>query len=168
MNDAAKPKKIAISLLFSTLVALLSACADYEFRVNERVVYTPLPLFSDFTVSDAALHNCLVQTIEDLNVGIMVRNVFGQDVYGTTTWKHDKRVSLTAGERCLFSFLLDMNLGVGKYTVSIALSAGDNHLESCLEWRDHAASFEILSTDNNDFLGLCRLDPIIQVCQLRD
>ena len=76
MNDAAKPKKIAISLLFSALVALLSACADYEFRVNERVVYTPLPLFSDFTVSDAALHNCLVQTIEDLNV-VRVQDLTG-------------------------------------------------------------------------------------------
>jgi lipopolysaccharide transport system ATP-binding protein len=107
-----------------------------------------------------------VEPVRDLNVGIMIRNAFGQDVYGTTTWKHGKRVSMEGDERCSFSFLMDLNLGVGKYTVSVALSAGENHLESCLEWRDFAASFEVLAGESNDFLGLCRLDPEIRVRQL--
>ena len=108
------------------------------------------------------------EQVDGLNLGIMLRNAFGQDVYGTTTWKHGKSVDLKPDECCEFRFLMDMNLGVGKYTATIALSAGDNHLESCLEWRDYAASFEILSSEKDEFLGLCRLDPVIDVHRLNE
>lgn len=44
---------------------LLGACAGYEVTVNERTVYTPAPLFTQFAVADANLQGCLDQTIED-------------------------------------------------------------------------------------------------------
>jgi Leucine-rich repeat (LRR) protein len=48
------------------LVLALGSCADYTFTVNERVVYTPAPLFSDYEISDAALAECVEQHIADL------------------------------------------------------------------------------------------------------
>jgi len=47
---------------------LLAACSDYEFRVNDRLVYTPAPLFGDFRTEDGALFDCLAQTISDQKV----------------------------------------------------------------------------------------------------
>mgnify|MGYP001812460956 FL=1 len=44
---------------------LLAACESYDFKVNERVVYSPRPLFTDFEVSDPALGACLEQAIAD-------------------------------------------------------------------------------------------------------
>ncbi len=44
---------------------LVGACADYEFSVNDRLVYTPLPLFSDYALPDPSLHDCVSQTISD-------------------------------------------------------------------------------------------------------
>lgn len=108
------------------------------------------------------------QAVRDINVGILIRNTFGQDIYGTATWKHGEKVDLATGESWLFSFFMDMNLGIGKYTVSVALSAGDNHLESCLEWRDHAASFEVISGRRDEFVGMCRLQPRIVTQKLGD
>jgi len=108
------------------------------------------------------------QAVRDINVGILIRNTFGQDIYGTATWKHGEKVDLATGESWLFSFFMDMNLGIGKYTVSVALSAGDNHLESCLEWRDHAASFEVISGRRDEFVGMCRLQPRIVTKKLGD
>ena len=41
------------------LAALLSGCADYRFSVNERVVYNPDPLFSDYQIPDPGLRTCV-------------------------------------------------------------------------------------------------------------
>jgi hypothetical protein len=43
----------------------LAACGNYDFTVNEKVVYTPRPLFADFEVPDDALRACLEQAIKD-------------------------------------------------------------------------------------------------------
>jgi Leucine-rich repeat (LRR) protein len=52
---------------FSLLLLVLSlgSCADYEISVNDRRVYTPLPLFSNFSLADPALQTCVSQTISD-------------------------------------------------------------------------------------------------------
>ena len=47
---------------------LLTACESYDFKVNDTVVYTPQPLFSDFDTPDAALRTCLEQAINDATV----------------------------------------------------------------------------------------------------
>jgi hypothetical protein len=46
---------------------LLGACQDYDFKVNDKVVYSPT-LFRDFTTPDLGLTNCLEQTIKDAAV----------------------------------------------------------------------------------------------------
>lgn len=51
--------------LLPALLIWLSGCADYEFRVNEKVVYTPVPLFTGYEVKDEGLAGCIAQTIED-------------------------------------------------------------------------------------------------------
>lgn len=43
----------------------LSACQGYDFTVNDKVVYAPTPLFSDFTAPDPGLDNCLKRAIND-------------------------------------------------------------------------------------------------------
>jgi Leucine-rich repeat (LRR) protein len=43
----------------------LSACQGYDFTVNDKVVYAPQPLFSDFTAPDPGLESCLKQAIND-------------------------------------------------------------------------------------------------------
>ncbi|MEM8560863.1 MAG: hypothetical protein AAGF57_01445 [Pseudomonadota bacterium] len=51
------------SLLFFTIFSV--GCSNYDFTVNDRVVYTPEPLFSDFSVADSALRACLNEAIND-------------------------------------------------------------------------------------------------------
>jgi len=48
-------------------LVILSACQDMDFKVNDTVVYSPV-LFHDFQVPDAALDNCLRQTIKDSSI----------------------------------------------------------------------------------------------------
>jgi Leucine-rich repeat (LRR) protein len=44
---------------------LLCACQGYDLKVNEKIVYSPTPLFSEFTTPDPGLNNCLKQAIND-------------------------------------------------------------------------------------------------------
>jgi hypothetical protein len=52
-------------IILATALMLLGACADYQFTVNERVVYTPAPLFADYDIEDRALYECVKQTVLD-------------------------------------------------------------------------------------------------------
>ena len=58
------PHGPTLSLACLVLMAL-TACGSYDFTVNEKVVYTPRPLFADFEVPDDALRACLEQAVED-------------------------------------------------------------------------------------------------------
>lgn len=53
--------------LLSGLVAVvaLGACQQYDLSVNERVVYSPRPLLTDFRIPDPALRDCVKRAIND-------------------------------------------------------------------------------------------------------
>jgi len=54
--------------LVTACLPLIAACQGYDFTVNERVVYSPPPLFSDFDIDDPALRECVAQSIADQSV----------------------------------------------------------------------------------------------------
>lgn len=52
-------------ILLGFSVLLLAACNNYDLTVNDRVVYTPKPLFSGYQIADQALQACVEQAILD-------------------------------------------------------------------------------------------------------
>ena len=50
------------------LVASIVGCKNYSVSVNDNVVYTPLPLFKDFAITDIHLSACVEQTINDKKI----------------------------------------------------------------------------------------------------
>ena len=46
-------------------ISLIAGCQTYSLSVNNNVVYTPAPLFKDFTIDDTHLRSCVEQTITD-------------------------------------------------------------------------------------------------------
>ena len=57
MNRYLSPYLVCVAFL------LLGACESYDFSVNENVVYSPAPLFSDFEAADNTLQKCLVDAV---------------------------------------------------------------------------------------------------------
>ncbi len=49
-------------------LALLAGCTNYDFTVNDTMVYSPKALFSDFDTPDPGLKNCLEQAIIDAKI----------------------------------------------------------------------------------------------------
>ena len=52
---------------FLSSLLLLQACS-YSVSVNDNTVYTPMPLFTDFNITDTNLRHCVEQTIADNKV----------------------------------------------------------------------------------------------------
>jgi Leucine-rich repeat (LRR) protein len=61
-------KRCIVHFSICVTVALLAGCASYDFTVNDKLVYSPKALFSDFDTPDAGLSNCLEQAIVDAKI----------------------------------------------------------------------------------------------------
>jgi Leucine-rich repeat (LRR) protein len=59
------PAGLILALSFG---AALFGCERYAITLNEQPIYTPAPLYSDYTVVDEALADCLKQTIADKKI----------------------------------------------------------------------------------------------------
>lgn len=55
---------LRISLIGVTVFSILG-CAEYSFDINKNEVYTPAPIYTDFSLADSGLRNCIDQTIKD-------------------------------------------------------------------------------------------------------
>ncbi|WP_434135189.1 ABC transporter ATP-binding protein [Pseudomonas luteola] len=101
--------------------------------------------------------------IPELVVGYMIKDRLGQSVFGTNT-HHLGCVlkDLKAGESPQYDFIFPANLGVGSFSVAIALHANDTHLVSNYEWRDLALVFSIMNLAKDQFVGLTWLPPKVE------
>jgi len=55
------------SLLLVLSTIFLSACSQYDIKVNEQLVYAAKKTFTDFKVTDPNLQTCIDQTLKDQN-----------------------------------------------------------------------------------------------------
>lgn len=103
------------------------------------------------------------ENLPSLVLGYQIKNRFSQVVYGTNTY-HLKQAlkNLKKGEEYDFSFEFDANLGVGSFSVTIALHDSDNHLQNNYEWRDNAIIFNVVNFSKPDFVGLAYLEPSLE------
>jgi lipopolysaccharide transport system ATP-binding protein len=112
---------------------------------------------AQFTV-DYEIHS----PIGELTVGILLRDRFGQDVFGTNSHLHGIALPCDPG-KWQVQFTMAMDIAPGKYTVTAALHTQENHTEQCFHWMDGAANFEVAGVLGEMFSGLCRLRPQIAV-----
>ncbi|RXK12279.1 ABC transporter ATP-binding protein [Halarcobacter mediterraneus] len=99
------------------------------------------------------------KNINNLNIGILIKDKFGQDIFGTSTKNEGFEYNLQENETYKIKFNLDLNIGIGKYSISAALVIGENHLDNCLHWLDFATDFEIAGIKGNIFTGMSKLYP---------
>jgi len=101
--------------------------------------------------------------IRNMTVGIMIKDKFGQDIFGTNTFYNKLSISFEADKSYLCTFDMPLNIGSGHYSITAAIHSKDTHIDHCSHWLDHAADFEIAGIDGNIFLGICKLQPEINI-----
>lgn len=103
--------------------------------------------------------------VQDLVVGYMIKDRFGQPVFGTNTFYHKlslKNLELNHTIEIYFDF--QANLGPGSYSVAIALHADKTHAAKNYEWRDRALLFEMVNVDKDEFVGVAWIPPVVRCC----
>ena len=96
--------------------------------------------------------------------GICDRDRLGQPVYGTNTHHLERKaLAVRLGAKLVYRFRFPANLGVGTYSVAIALHTADTHLAQNFEWRDLALVFKVVNVDKADFVGVAWLPPEMEV-----
>ncbi|MDA8519134.1 ABC transporter ATP-binding protein, partial [Citrobacter sp. Igbk 16] len=90
-----------------------------------------------------------------LTLGFHIRDRLGNIVFGTNTLAHKIEMD-DYGEK-LIKFTLQMNIGVGEYSVSAALHKEHNHYEECYHWKDGLGTFTVIAP-GKIFVGSAWLD----------
>ncbi|MDU7868533.1 MAG: ABC transporter ATP-binding protein, partial [Pantoea sp.] len=104
------------------------------------------------------------QPIEELVVGYAIKDRLGQPVFGTNT-HHLKRVlnNLPAGKILEYNFEFPANLGVGSYSIAVALHSSDTHVARNYEWRDLALVFTVINPSKQPFIGVSWMPPTLEI-----
>jgi len=59
---------MAKNLLMGLALLVLAGCENYQVTLNEREIYSPPVLFTDYQIADAGLRACIEQTIIDQSI----------------------------------------------------------------------------------------------------
>jgi len=108
------------------------------------------------------------ENIEDISVGFMIRDRFGQDVFGTNTNLLSQTLQMEKDKSYHCQFAIDFEIAPGKYTITIALHSQSNHIEDCYHWVDNMINFEVAGILEHHFAGLCRLNTSLELQTIGD
>lgn len=99
-----------------------------------------------------------------LVLGYGVRDRFGHNMFGTNTDLTEQPLyDLAADEIVIYRITFPANLGVGAYSVQVAIVADGSRLDNKYEWRDRALIFQVINTDKHGFVGCLWLDQSIRI-----
>lgn len=99
--------------------------------------------------------------LEQLNVGIAIKDERGMVVYGTNTQLLGQNYALLSPGEYEVTFSLLNRLGCGYYHVDAALVRGATHLDGCYHWLEHATKFEVPGLAVSHFEGRVMMDASI-------
>lgn len=119
-------------------------------------------IVSSGEVMNLAMDISAQEQVESLTVGMMIRDRFGQDLFGTNSHHLGHEITIGKGEKKRYTFAIPMQLAPGKYTVTVALHEGMDHTRHCYHWWDNAANFEVAGIRGPLFGGICNLSPTIE------
>ncbi|MFN3920251.1 MAG: ABC transporter ATP-binding protein [Methylohalobius sp.] len=100
------------------------------------------------------------QDVWAVSFGFMIRDRFGQDLFGTNGQLLGRTFDLKAGRRYLLQAKLIVLLAPGRYTLTVAAHSGAHHLDRCYYWWDKALEFEVAGVRGPLFSGLVQL-PVV-------
>lgn len=116
---------------------------------------------ASFTCGEPARFECDLDFHEDLDeyaVGILIRDRLGNDVFGAnTTYLGVEPPPGRVGDRVTARFAVDLELGYGHYSLTVAVHAPAGHLSGNHDWIDNALAFQVIPGDTYRFAGVAHL-----------
>jgi lipopolysaccharide transport system ATP-binding protein len=130
------------------------------YDVNDKLVET-------VDVGERVILRVNVNAQKDINrliFGYAIKTRLGEIVYGTNTHLKKQPINnVKAGSTYQVDVFFDANLGVGSYSIQIALHRTGSHMDGNYEWRDLAYVFNVVNINKFEFAGVAWIDPEIQI-----
>lgn len=123
----------------------------------------------NFKSGDKIGISCVIEaseTVEEPTVGFMIRDRFGNDIFGTNTLNLKQSTgSLKAGEQVEVNFQSQLFLGAGEYSITLAAHKGADHLEDSYDWFDKLIAFQVTPKQGPFFTGVAALPASATISQ---
>lgn len=104
------------------------------------------------------------EPIDRLVLGFSIKDRLGQVMYGTNTDLTGQPLEhADAGDRIVFEARFRLDLGIGTYSVQVALVSTETHLVNNYEWRDLAMIFHVVNPRLARFEGCNWLDARFEI-----
>ncbi len=120
-----------------------------------------------FAVGDRARVRVRVgfrSTVTAPTVGLLIRDRLGNDVFGTNSFHVAPiRETYDAGDEIVVHWDVQLNLGVGAYTLTAAVHSDATHLLHNYDWWDKVIGFQMVPGPAPLFIGTARLPVEIRV-----
>jgi lipopolysaccharide transport system ATP-binding protein len=117
-------------------------------------------------VGDTVTLSVEVVANEDLDrlvLGYVIKDRLGQPIFGTNTYHLGNSLTdVRRGSVCRYRFTFPAQLGVGSYSIALAVHAGDTHLDRNYEWSDLALVFNVLNVNRQQFVGTNWIPPTMK------
>lgn len=114
-----------------------------------------------FRVGDTVNIKCQVDFndyISNPTVGILIRDRLGNDVFGINTFHLGMECpNVSTDEQLDIEFEVQMDIGYGNYSLTVAVHSKDTHMEENYDWWDRAVAFQVIPNDGPRFVGTAAL-----------
>jgi lipopolysaccharide transport system ATP-binding protein len=94
---------------------------------------------------------------QQLSLGFMIRDRLGVDVFGSSSHLQDYPLKLDQIGNYQITFPVRLNLGVGEYTLFLALHNKDNYEEDVQFWEQSYLNFHVIQKQQNS-IGILHCD----------
>ncbi|MBL0721210.1 MAG: ABC transporter ATP-binding protein [Sulfurovum sp.] len=101
--------------------------------------------------------------ISEVVLGYMIKDRLGQSIFGTNTLYLKQPIHhLKRDDIVEYIFNFDANIGVGSYSMAVAIHSGESHVIDNYEWRDNALIFQVANPNKNEFIGTSWIAPRLE------
>lgn len=120
-----------------------------------------------FSVGDQARIRTLIRfasTVVAPTVGILIRDRLGNDVFGTNSfYVRPIEGRWDAGDEMTVDFDVQLNVGPGAYTLTVAVHGDATHLVDNYDWWDKVMEFHVVPGREPRFVGTAWLPAVLHV-----
>lgn len=102
------------------------------------------------------------EPIENATVGILIKDRLGNEVFGTNTFHQQLLIPFQKGNVNV-RYTLELNIGIGNYSISIASHTLHSHIEDSHDWWDQAVVFQVIPNEENMFIGVAALPVSVEL-----
>jgi lipopolysaccharide transport system ATP-binding protein len=99
------------------------------------------------------------KNIDEATIGILIRDLFGRDVFATNTNLQGlESLTMETGEHRSLEIKLKLDIGPGRYTITVAAHKGKIHTEGNYDWIDDCLIVDISPPVPMKFSGIAPMD----------